>query len=245
MPSRLLVTMILLTAVAGLSACHTLTTDPRARSLPSDAPYPQSTLIDAVSWDFDRLPETRRALGSDLWPCTGGRDGNTYCAWGDGGGFDGNDDNIGRVSLGFARIVGVPTGRRSRHFLTRNVWGEPPYAENAATFGGKVVSLVSAGGMLYAIGGFWTPENSANPVHESGSGPRYTLAWSADFAKTWQIAPWSAPSLLGNFLNFPRDNAGSPDAFIYLYYLREGDRNHLYLKRVAEDRLRTDPSVQG
>src|SRR5450631_2612986 len=163
MPSRLLVTMILLTAVAGLSACHTLTTDPRARSLPSDAPYPQSTLIDAVSWDFDRLPETRRALGSDLWPCTGGRDGNTYCAWGDGGGFDGNDDNIGRVSLGFARIRGTPSAQDPGAIIGKNIWGSPPYAEFAAGFGGKVGSMTAVQGVLYAYGGFWTADNSQDP----------------------------------------------------------------------------------
>ena len=184
-------------------------------------------------------------MGSDLWPCTWARDDNQYCAWGDGGGFDGNDDHIGRVSLGFARLTGIPVAPRTSGFSGKNVWGAPPYAENSATFGGKVVSLVSIDGVLYAIGGFWTAQNTPDPVQRSEAGPFYSIAWSADLGKSWQTALWAMPSMLGTFLNFGRDNAGAIDSYVYLYYLRSGDTRHVFLKRVAKDQLLADPSAPG
>ena len=238
MANRLTITIPVLAAAVVLSACRSPVTK-------SQAPYPPSRLITAVTWDFSAGAKSRRALGSDLWPCTWASDDNQYCAWGDGGGFDGNDDNIGRVSLGFARLTGIPTANGESGFSGKNVWGAPPYAENFATFGGKVVSLVSIDGILYAIGGFWTSENTEDPAQRSGSGPLHTLAWSSDLGKSWQTAFWSTPSMLGTFLNFGRDNAGAIDAYVYIYYLRSGDQQHVFLKRVAKDQLRADPSVPG
>jgi hypothetical protein len=121
------------------------------------------------------------------------------------------------VSLDFARLTGTPTDHRESGFTGKNVWGAPPYAENSATFGGKVVSLISIDGVLFASGGFWTSENTEDPVHRSGSGPIHTLAWSSDLGNSWQIASWSTPSMLGTFLNFGRDNAGAIDSYVYIY----------------------------
>ena len=244
---RFLVRIFVLGVLAGVSACHLLPVDQARLQEPSSSlkPYSPSTVITGVTWKFSPAVRSRRALGSDLWPCTWAADGNEYCAWGDGGGFDGNDDNVGRVSLGFARLTGVPAADGSRGFAGKNVWGAPPYAEEAATFGGKVISLVSADGVLYAIGALWTSQTCADPVHTSGAGPVYTIAWSSDLGKTWQIAPWSTPTLLGTFLNVSKDNAAAPDPFVYVYYIREGDRQHIYLKRVSKDQLLVDPSIPG
>jgi len=241
MSNRHIVAVVVLGAAIALSACRSLVVEKRA----AEAPYPQSRLITSVSWDFSVMSRTRKALGSDLWPCTWARDDNQYCAWGDGGGFDGNDDNIGRVSLGFARLSGVPVAPGDSGYTGKNVWGAPPYAENPATFGGKVLSMLSIDGVLYAIGGFWTTDNAADPAHKGGNGPWYSLAWSSDLGSHWQIAPWSGPSMLGTFLNFGRDYAGAIDSYAYIYYLRAGDRQHVYLKRVAKDHLLTDPSSPG
>src|SRR5450631_2946983 len=136
----------------------------------TETPYPFSRLVSGVTWDFSEIVPQRKALGSDLWPCAWAADGDLYCAWGDGGGFDGNDDNIGRVSVGFARITGIPISGEPSAITGKNVWGAPPYAESAATFGGKVGSMTAVNGILYAYGGFWTGDNSQDPVHTSGRG---------------------------------------------------------------------------
>lgn len=225
-----------------LSACRT-SPDPRAPSALAEAPYPRSRLITGVSWDFTAAHPSRLALGSDLWPCAWGSDDNQYCAWGDGGGFDGNDDNVGRVSLGFARLSGTPGSDPGPAFAAKNVWGAPPYAETAATFGGKVVSLISVDGTLYAIGGFWTTRETAAPESRGGSGPYHSLAWSTDLGRSWQIAPWSTPTMLGTFLSFGRDDAGAIDSYVYIYYTRKDDPQHVFLKRIDRARLRVDPAT--
>jgi len=98
-------------------------------SRPEYPPYPQSLVIQSVEWDFERLvrfANTPGLGGSDLWPCTWAADGSIYTGWGDGGGFNGPTDNMGRVSLGFARVIGLPP-----HIKGRNVWGRyPKYAEH-------------------------------------------------------------------------------------------------------------------
>jgi hypothetical protein len=242
---RLAINFAHIAAAMCVCACtHLATGDSAARAV-SPAPYPQSRLITAVTWDFSGVARSRKAHGSDLWPCTWARDGNEYCAWGDGGGFDGDDDNIGRVSLGFARVSGIPLGDGSSGFVGKNVWGAPPYAENPATFGGKVSSLISIDGIIYAIGGLWTVDNAADPVRTGSNGSLVTLVWSRDLGKTWQIAPWSSPRLMGTFLNFGRDNAGAIDSYVYIYYRREDDTTRLYLRRVDKHQLQSDPAMAG
>ena len=235
---------LIITAALALAACHAPPLREQSHAI-LPAPYPRSRAIPGVSWDFSPVSPSRRALGSDIWPCTWASDDNQYCAWGDGGGFDGNDDHIGRVSVGIARISGGVDRNGSLQLVGKNVWGEPPYAENPATFGGKIGSLISVGGVLYASGGFWTGQNTADPVHRSEKGPLNTLAWSADLGKTWQLAPWSTASTQGAFLNFGRDNAHALDHYVYLYYCRPLDSQHVYLKRVPQDRLRENPSTPG
>ena len=240
-PGRLILRAAALGLGAVLAGC-TLAAHEAGRVEP---PYAYSRYVTGLSWDFSALATQRRAHGSDLWPCAWANDGNLYCAWGDGGGFDGDDDHIGRVSLGFARVEGVPSLADPSRWSGKNVWGEPPYAEYPADFGGKVSSMTSIGGVLYGTGSLWTAQNSDRPTHTSEAGPRSALVWSSDLAKTWQIAPWSMRSGLGSFLNFGRDGKGAFDAYVYVYYLREGDTRHLYLKRVPGERLQSDPATPG
>jgi hypothetical protein len=242
---RLATNFVLIAAMFGTCACSHLPADSNAARAAAPAPYPRSRLITAVTWDFSGVERSRKAHGSDLWPCTWARDGNEYCAWGDGGGFDGDDDNVGRVSLGFARVSGIPLGDGSSGFVGKNVWGAPPYAENPATFGGKIVSMVSVDGIIYAIGALWTEANTADPVRKGSEGSLVTLVWSRDLGKSWQIAPWSSPKLMGTFLNFGRDNAGAIDSYVYIYYRREEDTTRLHLRRVAKDQLENDPATAG
>jgi hypothetical protein len=209
------------------------------------APYPRSPLISAVSWDFSAIPVQRKALGSDLWPCAWAVDGELYCAWGDGGGFDGNDDNIGRVSLGFARIAGTPAVGDPAAVTGVNIWGSPPYARASATFGGKAGSMLALDGVLYAVGGFWTADNSKDPTHSSGRGPRNTIAWSVDSARSWHMADWSSAQPWGSFLDRGQDSPARAADDVLIYYLRSGDGRHVYLKRTRREQLLADPATLG
>ncbi len=236
---------LLLAAGLALAACSAPLRPPSATSAVPVPPYPYSRYVAGVTWDFSPLLSQRSAHGSDLWPCAWATDGNLYCAWGDGGGFDGNDDTIGRVSLGFARIEGIPSLADPGSWKGKNLWGAPPYAEGAATFGGKVSSMISVGGVLYGAGSLWTAASAAKPTSAGEQGPLKTLVWSFDLGKTWHIAPWHMSSSLGSFLAPGRDDDTAFNQHVYVYYLREGDSRHIYLKRVARDRLRSDPATPG
>jgi hypothetical protein len=243
-PLRLPMSGLLAAAALAQALAGCASSPPRA-AVPANAPYPPSSTITAVRWELSAPGTSRRALGSDLWPCTWARDDALYCAWGDGGGFDGNDDHVGRSSLGFARLRGGPAADGTLQFSGKNVWGTPPYAEHPATFGGKVVSMISIHGILYAVAGLWTQQNSDNPVLAGERGPLQTLIWSTDLGASWTIAPWSLDSSFGTFLNFGRDNAGASDRYVYIYYVRDGDHTRIRLKRVEAQRLRVDPATPG
>lgn len=209
------------------------------------APYPPSRELTGIEWDLAPMPAQRRAIGSDLWPCAWARDGNLYCAWGDGGGFDGNSDFDGRVSLGVARIGGIPDRDDPTRWSGKNVWGAPPFAESRAWFGGKAASMAAVNGALYASASLWTSANTADPVAKGGQGPLNTLIWSDDLGVTWQIAPWRTELEPGAFLDFGRDSEAAFDGFVYVYYMRAGDSRHIFLKRVARELIREDPSTAG
>lgn len=218
----------------------------------AQAPYPQSRVITGMTWDFSTVTGLRQAHGSDLWPLTWAADGNLYGAWGDGGGFDGDSNSTGRVSLGFARITGIPSAGNAASFTGQNVWGDAPqFAQVTATFGGKIDDLVSIDGVLYGHGGLWTRANCGctDPTHFSGDNPtQRTLTWSSDLGRTWTIAPWTVPRDLGSTLQFGQDYRGAWDpAYVYLYYQRDArvDPTRIYLRRVPRDQLTINPSTPG
>ena len=187
----------------------------------SASPYPPSTVITGINWDFNNL--VRLAPGSDLWPVTWAADDNIYASWGDGGGFGGTNDN-GRVSLGFARIEGGP-----QNFSGHNVWGGFN-AEHPATFGGKTTGILSVDGVLYS----WiNTQNRSN-------NPDIRLAWSSDLGATWQQSPWifsSANFAPNTFLNFGRDYAGARDNFVYFYGGAFGFTPDMYMGRVPHNQI--------
>lgn len=199
-------------------------------------PYPPSRLIRAVRWSFSAAKRLRKANGSDIWPCTWAIDDALYCAWGDGGGFQGTND-IGRVSLGFARVTGTPRAAEPSSYRGRNLWGAPPYAEYPADFGGKVGSLIAVGGILYGAGGLWTDQNSKHPVSTWQDGNLHRLIWSNDLGQSWHIATWTPKEDLGSYLQFGRDRENAPGGYVYDYFSRPNDSTHLYLKRIAATEL--------
>src|SRR5581483_9356806 len=190
------------------------------------APYPASRIITSMTWDFSSVTSLRQAHGSDLWPLTWAADGNLYAAWGDGGGFDGDSNSIGRVSLGFARISGIPAPGTPDSMIGENIWGDAPrFAQVPATFGGKIDDLISVRGILYGHGGLWTQANCgcADPTTRSGDNPtERTLIWSSNLGRSWTIAPWTVTSDLGSTLQAGQDYRSATDPeHLYLYYQRD------------------------
>ncbi len=220
--------LVLGLALLGLAGCAR----PASRPAP---PYPPSPVIAGITWEFAGL--VRLAPGSDLWPMTWAADDNLYTAWGDGGGFGGTNRE-GRVSLGFARIIGSPP-----HLTAVNVWGGKA-AENPATFGGKVGDLLAVDGVLYALGGVWPGPAG---VSKSESPHECRLLWSHDLGKSWHYASWTfadvttttfAPS---SFLHFGKDYAGARDRFVYLYGGKPwwaGTGHDIYLVRVPREQIK-------
>ena len=202
---------LLIAAVSAVPA-STATTSP-----PLQAPYPDSPVIDSITWDFSTM--IGLAQGSDLWPTTWGPDDHVYTSWGDGGGFGGTNAD-GRVSLGFARMEGPPES-----FVGVNVWGGKA-SENPAQFTGKTAGILSVDGVLYA----WL--NTQN-----SSSPDFKLAWSTDLGATWQRSMWDFASGIfapASFLNFGRDYAGARDQYVYMYGGRWGFTADVDLVRVPK-----------
>lgn len=217
----------------------------------SKAPYMPSPVIQRVDWDFEnlvRLANTPTRGGSDLWPVTWAADGNVYTGWGDGGGFRGASDTVGRVSLGFARIIGSPPLMKGV-----DVWGYyPGYAEHPATFCGKPTSMLSVDGILYAWVSSWFNESAANFVHcaRNPDPPELRLAWSQDLAASWRVSPWKIAEFPGrlicsSFLNFGEDNSGSRNQYVYLYGRVQGEKDSTYLARVRPADLEKNPRTRG
>lgn len=200
------------------------------RGLPATQPSP---FIVGVNWDFDHL--VRMAHGSDLWPVTWAADGDVYTGWGDGGGFEGDSDTRGRVSLGFARVSGFPP-----NVVGHNVWGDHKhgFAQNQATFGGKPVSMLSVDGVLYAFITSW----GAFPGRPNPNPPESRLAWSVDRGAHWTQSNWKLTQVPGNFyggtfVNLGRDYADAPDSFVYICGAITGRRG-VVLARVGKNRIR-------
>jgi hypothetical protein len=192
-----------------------------------------SDLIAGVAWDFPHA--VRLAHDSDLWPATWGADGEVYCGWGDGGGFEGDSDTRGRVSLGFARVSGEPPNVRGV-----NVWGDHKngFALHQATFGGKPVSLLSVNGTLYAFITSW----GRNPGKPNPIPAESQLAWSTDSSATWKLSDWKLTQTDGTFYggtfaNYGRDYADAPDGYVYIYGAITGRRGAV-LARVEKDKIR-------
>ncbi len=217
----------------------------------SRSPYLPSPVIRRADWDFAHL--IRRANtpgkgGSDLWPVTWAKDGNVYTGWGDGGGFSGASDNAGRVSLGFARILGEPPDIKGV-----DVWGfYPQYAEHPALFCGKPVSMIAVGGTLYAWVSSWFNESAANFAHcaPNPRRPEHWLAWSDDLGASWTRSSWKlGPPQYDvrwcSFLNFAQDDSNARDEYVYQYWRMVGQNNSTYLVRVPADRLQAPPDGPG
>jgi hypothetical protein len=172
-------------------------------------PYPWSPVL--RGWEFDWATHQRGAPGSDNWPLAWADDDCQYAAWGDGGGFGGTNE-LGRVSLGVARI----SGPFAEH-VGSNVWGGHE-AMHPATFPGKSYGLLCVRGVLY----MWVDMSEAQP--ERGHFSEHRLAVSRDHGASWSWADWSLTREEGvmtpAFCQFGRDYAGARDGYVYVYLIR-------------------------
>lgn len=216
--------MVLLT-VAAVCVAPVL----RAADVESKAPYPASTAIAHVHWDWATLQSA--APGSDLWPVTWLADDSLLCAWGDGGGFGGTDRE-GRVALGFARLDGTPP-----KVAGVNVNGGVK-ALHPASYPrhGKVGGLLAIDNRVYA---WLNAQDGAWPDVDE------VLIVSDDHGATWRETGIKFPKGKGNlkpatFLNVGRGYAGVPEAlkgYAYFYGQRQGEAEGTYLGRAPVDKL--------
>ena len=202
-------------AVHRCIAIASLTLLPRIQAQDADLAspvYPKSVFITGVHFDLSTVRNAcpgngRRADGSDNWAITWADDDHQYASWGDGGGF-GGDDEVGRVSMGVARITG---GKAD--YSGHNVWGgESP--DSPATFAGKCYGIISIGGTLY----MWrTGDESVSTCYGLQE-----LRKSTDHGKTWDAVSvsWTFSSggfFAPTFLQFGKDYQGARDTYVYSY----------------------------
>ncbi|WP_334319181.1 DUF4185 domain-containing protein [Termitidicoccus mucosus] len=212
----------------------------RAGDMPQSfhPPYPPSPVIAGLAFD-DRAARIE-APGSDIWPVTWADDGNLYTAWGDGGGFGGNNE-AGRVSLGIAIIRGTRTDYRGFN-LAGGVDAPHP-----APFTGKSEGILAVGPKLYLC------------RDGDGSSPGYfkfvELYRSDDHGASWRKTGVRFSKNEGDFpandagifapafCQFGQAYAGARDQFIYIYAPDSIDPGHwrvrlpgrINLLRVAQD----------
>ena len=216
-------------AAYGILAAAVLCT--AAPAFGATPPYPPSTVIMGVTWNFSSL--RRAALGSDLWPVTWADDGNLYTSWGDGGGFGGTND-LGRVSLGVARITGTPTSLGAT-----NLFGGYA-AQTPATFIGKAGGLLSVGGVLYM-----TLEKQNQWLNlKLGRSLDHGLTWQFNSTSAWDFDEPDGAFSDMTFLNFGRDYRGARDNYVYAYsqdkradYSSPRITRTIALARVPKDRI--------
>lgn len=203
-------------------------------------PCPPSTLIESISWDWGKYANF--AKGSDLWPVTWASDDNIYTAWGDGGGF-GGDNQQGRVMLGFGRIEGSPEhlietcGKPGKNMF--NTWGGA-CSEGSAKFDGYPMGLLSVDEVLYCF------RNMDNSKYEEYK-PDIELCWSGDLGKTWSRADWIFNGgEFGeiSFLNFGRDYSGARDNYVYMYGSEMHIRDKIFLARVPKENIKNKSAYE-
>lgn len=204
-----------------LIAC-TAVPRPAASNQLANAPYPSSSFITAVSYNWNT--HVQLAPGSDNWAITWADDGHQYTTWGDGGGFGGTNSD-GRVSLGVARVEGD-----WNNYTGHNVWGgkDPESDENPNSLTGKSYGIISVNGNLY----MWVSPGSNTQNYEEAR-----LAMSTDHAMTWTSANWAFTQsdgiVLPTILQYGQDYAGA-DNYIYSYFIRLKDSSDLKIQKPGQ-----------
>ncbi len=184
-------------------------------------PYPPSQVITQVEWAPADMV-IRQAEGSDNWPIAWADDDHLYTAYGDGWGFEPTVDQ--KLSLGFAKVTGGP-----KDFVGVNIRTETGERRGDGPRGPKASGMLCVDGVLYML------------VRNAGNSQ---IAWSADYARTWQWSDWKFETSFGapTFLNFGRAYAGARDEYVYVYSndcdtaYEAGDR--MVMARVPKNEIR-------
>jgi hypothetical protein len=175
-------------------------------------PYPPSPVIAGVT--FNDATARTEAIGSDIWPITWGADDHLYTPWGDGGGFGGTNSK-GRVSFGFARVVGGKRDYRGENIAGGVDAPQPP------PFTGKSEGVLALGGTLY----LWRDGDKSSLEYF-----KFCELWrSDDRGATWRATNVRFSKEGGDFAGddrgifapafcqFGRAYAGARDDYVYVY----------------------------
>lgn len=194
-------------------------------------PYPPSPVISEISWDMSS--HRTAAPGSDNWPTTWADDDHIYTSWGDGGGFGGTND-IGRVSLGVARIQGDWNALQAV-----NVWGGHQ-AEHPAQFPGKSYGILSVDDVIY----MWVNIQDQDVPQYRQCQLTFSTDHAASFKKGFRFAEPDAAFSVCTFLNFGKAYKGARDNYVYIYSGQPLDGcierclgRDVYLARVPKDKI--------
>lgn len=225
--------------IAALAVASSAAADVRpAEFVPA---YPASRHIAGL--EFNERSLRIEAPGSDIFPMTWADNNELYTAWGDGGGFGGNNV-AGRVLLGVARISGNRDDYRGF-----NIAGGVD-ALHPAPFGGKSEGILALGNTLY----LWRDGDASSLEYF-----KFIELWrSDDLGETWRPTGvrFSKPDgrdfpdddagiFAPAFCQFGRGYAGARDGYVYIYAPDIIDPTHwrvrlpgrINLMRVARERL--------
>lgn len=168
--------------------------------------------------NFNRSSHRRLAPGSDNWCTTVADDGHIYTAWGDGGGFNGTNQN-GRVSLGVGRVSG-PGSNYSVANINGGVSplsGRRDWPDGGTE--GKSYGMVCIGGFIY----MWVTGGRTSNFFDFAR-----LYRSTDHGARWsttgvQFTHTGEGLSIPTILNFGQNYSGARDSFVYHYFIETRD----------------------
>jgi hypothetical protein len=170
---------------------------PATDLLAATSPYPPSQVITGISWNYSSHKQA--APGSDLWPTTWASDNHIYTGWGDGGGFGGTN-NLGRVTLGAARIEGTANALNA----TNTFGGVNP--EAPATFEGKPLAMIALDDGIYML------------VAKQDTWDAMKVCKSTDGTHTWTCSGWDFETNFGGYVQYGKGNQNIQNGYVYQVY---------------------------
>jgi hypothetical protein len=167
---------------------------------PATEPYPQSPVIQKLTWD-DRVVKLTAGAG-DNWPITWVEGDLQITSLGDGPGFA---HRAPRLSLGFAQIHGDPPNVRAEDF-----------ASNIDTPAGGGSSGIKSSGLLMVDRTLYLFVRNYKPDGKDFKHSR--LAWSKDRGVTWTWADWYFSGTFGcpEFIQFGPSYSEARDGYVYV-----------------------------